>query len=123
MNCTQNSPRLSGIKGKRADHVRLMNFVREELNGNRDWRNKDGRPSKQAIVEEWQCQNPDAVSYTHLDVYKRQECGVSEQAVRGWCRRNHVAKDAKGSFALSESQKSSIYLHYLGCLLYTSRCV
>lgn len=42
------------------------------------------------------------------------ECGVSEQAVRAWCRRNHVAKDAKGSFALSESQKSSIYLHYLG---------
>ena len=41
------------------------------------------------------------------------ECGVSEQAVRGWCRRNHVAKDAKGSFALSESQKNSIYLHYL----------
>ena len=24
------------------------------------------------------------------------ECGVSEQAVRAWCRRNHVAKDAKG---------------------------
>ena len=23
------------------------------------------------------------------------ECGVSEQAVRAWCRRNHVAKDAK----------------------------
>lgn len=32
-------------------------------------------------------------------------CGVSEQTVRGWCRRNHVAK---GSFALSESPKSSI---------------
>ncbi|MFR8688033.1 MAG: terminase gpP N-terminus-related DNA-binding protein, partial [Bacteroides fragilis] len=29
------------------------------------------------------------------------ECGVSEQAVRAWCRRNHVAKDAKGSFAIS----------------------
>ena len=42
------------------------------------------------------------------------ECGVSEQAVRGWCRRNHVAKDAKGSFAISESQKSAIYQHYLG---------
>ena len=42
------------------------------------------------------------------------ECKVSEQAVRGWCRRNHVAKDAKGSFALSESQKNTIYLHYLG---------
>ena len=42
------------------------------------------------------------------------ECGVSEQAVRGWCRRNHVAKDAKGSFAISESQKTAIYQHYLG---------
>lgn len=37
------------------------------------------------------------------------ECGVSEQAVRAWCRRNHVAKDAKGSFAISESQKTAIY--------------
>ena len=35
------------------------------------------------------------------------ECGVSEQAVRAWCRRNHVAKDAKGSFTISESQKSA----------------
>ena len=42
------------------------------------------------------------------------ECGVSEQAVRAWCRRNHVAKDSKGSFAISESQKSAIYQHYLG---------
>lgn len=42
------------------------------------------------------------------------ECGVSEQAIRAWCRRNHVAKDAKGSFAISESQKNAIYQHYLG---------
>ena len=39
------------------------------------------------------------------------ECKVSEQAIRGWCRRNHVAKDAKGSFAISESQKRKLYLH------------
>ena len=42
------------------------------------------------------------------------ECKVSEQAIRGWCRRNHVAKDAKGSFAISERQKRKLYLHYLG---------
>lgn len=42
------------------------------------------------------------------------ECKVSEQAIRGWCRRNHVTKDAKGSFAISESQKRKLYLHYLG---------
>ena len=40
------------------------------------------------------------------------ECGVSEQAVRAWCRRNNVAKDAKGSFAISESVKTAIYQHY-----------
>ena len=42
------------------------------------------------------------------------ECGVSEQAVRAWCRRNHVAKDAEGSFAINKSQKTAIYQHYLG---------
>lgn len=42
------------------------------------------------------------------------ECGVSEQAVRAWCRRNHVAKDAKGSFTINKSQKNAIYQHYLG---------
>ena len=42
------------------------------------------------------------------------EGGVSEQAIRAWCRRNHVAKDAKGSFAITETQKTAIYQHYLG---------
>ena len=41
-------------------------------------------------------------------------CGVSEQAVRAWCRRNHVAKDVKGSFVITESQKTAIYQYYLG---------
>lgn len=40
------------------------------------------------------------------------ECGVSEQAVRAWCRRNYVAKDAKGSFTINESIKTAIYRHY-----------
>ena len=40
------------------------------------------------------------------------DCGVSEQAVRAWCRRNHVAKDAKGSFAIDETTLSAIYQHY-----------
>lgn len=40
------------------------------------------------------------------------ECGMSEQAVRAWCRRNHVAKDVKGSFVINESIKTAIYQHY-----------
>lgn len=43
------------------------------------------------------------------------ECGVSEQAVRAWCRRNHVAKDAKGSFAISESQ-NPLYISIIWAL-------
>ena len=42
---------------KQADHVKLMNFIRDEINGNKNWREGNGRPSKQDIVEEWQCQN------------------------------------------------------------------
>lgn len=51
-----------------------------------------------------------AVTIAELSV----ECGVSEQAIRAWCRRNHVAKDAKGSFAITETKKTAIYQHYLG---------
>lgn len=40
------------------------------------------------------------------------DCGVSEQAVRAWCRGNHVAKDAKASFAIDETTKTLIYQHY-----------
>ena len=39
-------------------------------------------------------------------------CGVSEQAVRAWCRKNHIAKDAKGSFEISETIEYRIYKHY-----------
>ena len=40
-------------------------------------------------------------------------CGVSEQAIRGWCRRNNVARDAKGKgFAINESTEMAILLHY-----------
>lgn len=40
-------------------------------------------------------------------------CGVSEQAIRGWCRKNNVAKDAKGkAFAITESIEMAILVHY-----------
>lgn len=42
------------------------------------------------------------------------DCGVSEQAIRSWCRRNNVAKDSKASFVIDEMTKNHIYEHYLG---------
>lgn len=43
---------------KQKDHVKIMNFIRDEVNNNKDWRNKEGRPTKQSIVEQWQQSNP-----------------------------------------------------------------
>lgn len=40
------------------------------------------------------------------------DCGVSEQAIRAWCRRNHIAKDAKHGFVIDETTLSAIYQHY-----------
>lgn len=40
-------------------------------------------------------------------------CGVSEQAIRGWCRKNQVPKTAKGKgFAIDETTEMAILLHY-----------
>ena len=40
---------------KQADHIKLMNYIREELNGNKDWH---GRKPKQQIIEQWQQEHP-----------------------------------------------------------------
>lgn len=45
-----------------------------------------------------------------VDIAK--ECGVSPQAIRGWCRRNHVTKDEGGSFVITEPELKSIFQHY-----------
>ena len=41
-----------------AEHIRLMNFVRDEINQNTEWRNKEGRPEKKKIVQSWKKENP-----------------------------------------------------------------
>lgn len=44
---------------KQTDHIRLMNFVRDELNHNTDWRNKEGRPIKRDEVIQWRSKHPE----------------------------------------------------------------
>ena len=64
---------------KRADHIRLMNFVRDEIN-HVDWRNKEGRPDKSSQVIQWRAEHPEG---------KKAECirdtGLSKSTVyRHW---------------------------------------
>lgn len=64
---------------KQAEHIKLMNFVRDEINRNKDWRNKDGRPTAEQRVKEWQKSNPEG---------KKADCirqtGLSKKTVYKW---------------------------------------
>ena len=51
---------------KRAEHIKLMNFVRDEINGNKDWRNKNGRPSKRGIIFEYMRSHPEVKKKTEI---------------------------------------------------------
>ena len=52
-----------------------MNFVRDEINGNRDWRNREGRPSKRDEVF--------AYMRAHPEVKKKTEIAKELQIDRG----------------------------------------
>ena len=58
----------------------------DKANGT-NWREGNGRPkgsgTAQARVYEWRQQHPEAVSYTHLDVYKRQTRRDARPTVTG----------------------------------------
>ncbi len=43
----------------RVEHIKLMNFVRDEINHNTTWREGGGRPSQAATVETWRLSHPD----------------------------------------------------------------
>ena len=64
---------------KRAEHIRIMNFVRDEINGNTNWRNKEGRPTKQGQIAAYRADHPDATkAQCHRDT------GMSRDTIRRW---------------------------------------
>ncbi|MBQ2106836.1 MAG: hypothetical protein II253_07970 [Lachnospiraceae bacterium] len=64
---------------KREDHIKFMNLIRDELNGNKNWRNKNGAPTKQQIVLEWRELHPDG---RKIDCIR--ETGLSKPTVYKW---------------------------------------
>ena len=61
---------------KQSEHIRLMNFIRDEINGNKEWRNKDGRPKKENIVHDWIANHPDGTPKQCI-----KETGISKNTV------------------------------------------
>ena len=61
---------------KQEQHIKIMNAIREIEHPDGAWRNKDGRPDKQKIVEEWRKKPPRGqkkpIAFVILDWIKRQ---------------------------------------------------
>lgn len=65
---------------KRADHIKLMNFVRDELNHNDHWRDGNGRKSHGVDVKQWRSSHPEG---RKVDCIK--DTGLSKSTVyRHW---------------------------------------
>lgn len=64
---------------KQADHIKLMNFVRDEINQNKNWRNCDGRPNKCEVVRNWRATHPDG---RKIDC--EHDTGLSRPTVLKW---------------------------------------
>ena len=68
---------------KQKEHIKLMNFVRDEINCNKDWRNKDGRPTAEQTVKEWQENNPKGTKAECI-----RQTGLSKPTVYKWWNKN-----------------------------------
>lgn len=66
---------------KQEQHIKIMNAIREIEHPNGVWRNKDGRPKKSKIVEEWQRHHPDGKK-----IECERETGLSRHTVLKWWR-------------------------------------
>lgn len=63
----------------RKDHIKVMNAIRDALDPAGEWRNKEGRPEKSKIVEEWRKMHPEG---------KKADChrdtGLDPKTIRKW---------------------------------------
>jgi len=64
---------------KQEQHIKIMNAIRDIEHPDGEWRNKDGRPEKSKIVEEWRKVHPDG---RKVDCIR--ETGLSKPTVYKW---------------------------------------
>lgn len=65
---------------KQAEHIKLMNFVRDEINKNKEW-NKigNGRKNKSHIIAIWRLKNPEGTKYAC-----QKQTGLSKNTIKKW---------------------------------------
>ena len=92
---------------KREDHIKLMNYIRDELNGNKEWNRKgNGRKSQLETVQAWRQENPegrkaDCIRETGLTkptVYKHwNECeGINAEVIERKRKETELEETARG---------------------------
>ena len=64
---------------KQQEHIRIMNAIREVLHPDGKWRNKEGRPEKLKVVQEWQWNNPEGRKADCI-----RDTGLSKPTVLKW---------------------------------------
>ncbi len=100
---------------KQSEHIKLMNYIRDELNGNKTWnRDGNGRKSQFETVKKWRQDNPDgtkaaciretglsrATVYRHWDINGTQARKTAEK----WRKQaEDIRKDGKGGELSPES--------------------
>ena len=62
-----------------AQHIKIMNAIRDIEYPDGDWRNKNGRPSAQEQVHSWRQQHPDGTKSQC-----KAEMGLSYPTIRKW---------------------------------------
>lgn len=66
---------------KQEEHIKLMNFVRDNINQNDNWREGNGRKRKEGVVQEWQLQHPAGTKAACV-----RDTGLDRKTVSRWWR-------------------------------------
>ena len=67
---------------KQAQHIKIMNAIRDIEHPDGEWRNKDGRPDKSQIVVDWRMAHPDGTKAECI-----RETGLSKPTVYSWWKK------------------------------------
>lgn len=82
------------------EHVKMMNYMRDEIHQIEGWRNKDGAPTKREIVQEWQQQHQ-----TGKKIECHRDTGLSRVTIDKWWNTAAVIEIEPEYYVLPDGQE------------------